>query len=78
MISSFIMLFEVGLRSRCCFYWSFACLPWSGNDPFVPASVVTMVAGHQHSANLHYQRLNRNAPLPLRSSPLSSTQTPVD
>ena len=49
MISSFIMLFEVGLIALLLLL-VFRMLTLVRNDPFVPASVVTMVAGHQHSA----------------------------
>ena len=77
MISSFIMLFEVGLIALL-LVLVFRMFTLARNDPFVPASVVTMVAGHQHSAQPHYQRLNRNAPLPLRNQPAQLPQTPVD
>lgn len=49
MIGSFIMLFEVGLIALLLLL-VFRMLTLVRNDPFVPASVVTMVVGHQHSA----------------------------
>ena len=49
MIGSFIMLFEVGLIALLLLLF-FRMLTLVRNDPFVPASVVTMVAGHPQSA----------------------------
>ena len=47
MISSFIMLFEVGLIALLLLL-VFRMLTLVRNDPFVPASMVTMVTGDHH------------------------------
>ena len=72
MISSFIMLFEVGLIALLLLL-GFRMLTLVRNDPFMPASVATMVAGHQQSAQLPQpeaqQKRSVAAPQPTRAYP---------
>ena len=72
MISSFIMLFEVGLIALLLLL-VFRMLTLVRNDPFVPASMVTMVAGDHHSAQPPLpeaqQKRSVAAPQPTRSAP---------
>jgi hypothetical protein len=72
MISSFIMLFEVGLIALLLLL-VFRMLTLARNDPFVPASVVTMVAAHQHSAQPPLPEVQQKrsvaAPQPTRTPP---------